>query len=507
MNVCSTTLGWSLLACALWAADPRPLAFSQLSIERQAAIERRLARAPVAERDAPYSTPMYYLLHKGFKDGIDGELFLESNRPDWQEELIRDWHELGLTSTHFVTTPGNWDNPHVVKAIRDYFALSVKYGLRVGIRLAGDTKIGGIEREGWDLHPGNPHNKIPAYVDWVKRVAEAGKGRVDYYVVGDEVNSSGWEERAGAGKTRGVTTATEKRWTPEVYMKVLPLITNAIRGVDPKAKTSMFGMNGLDWTYVQGLFRAGYAKYADGVAANIDFGRFPSDKLKEFVENVKAEAPGFSFFSNGVGYVGARDTTFNPTNHKYTVYSDKEQAIRIAKIMFKAFDAGWDSAPYYIAVRQWILPDGQRAPHWYGFFGFTDLVVDKFGKLTTRRYPGWYAYQTVAHVFDSKSKISAAPFNVSTDTVVSTMRTLVRNGYECLIVLWNESRETTPTTLTLPTQRFVYPRRISLYNYQMATDISYRFDQGGGLVLENVLVGTEPVLIRLVAEQPEFGDT
>ena len=80
--------------------------FSSLPIARRRAIENRLEPPPTARRAAPYSTPMYYLLARGYRDGVGsmdptpaGNLILDRNRPDWQETILRDWVELGLISS------------------------------------------------------------------------------------------------------------------------------------------------------------------------------------------------------------------------------------------------------------------------------------------------------------------------------------------------------------------------------------------------------------------------
>ena len=147
------------------AADPtrEGPAFSSLSISQRREIETYLAPPHLAQRNSPYSTPMYYLLHKGYRDGVGamdpiptGNLVLDRNRPDWQEVILRDWVELGLTSSLFLTTPQDWSNPHIIQAIEDYFTISKKLGLRVAIRLGGDSTLQGIEGSGWALHPQNP---------------------------------------------------------------------------------------------------------------------------------------------------------------------------------------------------------------------------------------------------------------------------------------------------------------------------------------------------------------
>jgi len=482
----------------------KPIAFSELPLVKQRAIEERVAPPPVAQRDAPYSTPMYYLFSKGYQDGVGaavgkGNLVLDRNRPDWQEDLLKNWVELGLTSTHFLTYPSQWEDPYAVQAIEDYFALSKKQGLRIGLRLGGDQSFGGLEGSGWDLHPNNPENRIDEYIAWAKKVAAMGKGRVDYYVLGDELNLGRWEAPTGqAGKTRGYKAEEGKKWTPDVYMKVFAKLSQAIKSVDPQAKVSMFGMGGLDWDYVDGLFKAGYARYADGVAANI--GNQPYEKIQNFVKNVMAVAPHFKFYSNGVGYVGVKDTNFYPTNSKGK-YTELEHGILVGKIMFRCFDAGWDSTPYYIVVRQWQLADGSYAPHWYGFFGFLEPVLDKYDNMTFKKYPGWYSFQTISHIFYSKSNTKLAPYKMKLSKDVDFSRVYLRNNYECLLVLWNnKAGKKTTTSITLPNQKYKYPVHINLCNYRQYNDLPYQLNTDGSLVIPDVKVTDRPVIIRLIAE-------
>jgi hypothetical protein len=445
---------------------------------------------------------MYYLLCEGYQDGVGamvgkGNLVLDRNRPDWQEELIKDWVDLGLTSTHFLTYPSQWEKSSTIEAIEDYFRISEKYGMKIGIRLGGDKSFGGLEGSGWDLHPKNPNNRIDEYIHWAKRVATKGKGRVNYYVLGDELNLGGWEAPTGeAGKTEGHRVDDDKKWTPDIYMRVFPKLAGAIKMIDPAVKVSMFGMGGLDWDYVDGLFNAGYAKYADGVAANI--GNKPAKEIQQFVHNVLNIAPHFKFYSNGVGYVRAKNTNFYPTNTTGK-YDDEAQGIEVAKIMFRGFDAGWESTPYYIVVRQWQLADGTFAPHWYGLMGFTDLLLDPYDNLTFKHYPGWYSFQTIAHIFYSRSKTAPASFQIKMSKPVDFYRVYTRNNYECLLVFWNNEEKEESVNIILPTQQYLYPVKISLFNYRELTDVAYQLQGENELVMPDVRIGQAPVIIRLVA--------
>jgi hypothetical protein len=473
-------------------------AYSSLPANKRQAIEKRIAPPEISKRDAPFSTPMYYLLRKGYRDGRKKEFVLKRSRPDWQEVLMKDWAELGLTSTLFLTSPTHWDRKYIVEQIRCYFDLSKKYGLAVGIRLGGDRKLGGISGSGWDLHPKNPKNRIDEYVQWAKQVAAEGKGKVAYYVIGDEVNSNYWEKADGKGGTKyGHQAPEEYRWTPKIYLQVFKQIAAGIKSVDPKAKVAMFGMAGMDWPYAKELLDLGFAKYGDAVSANV-IRLKPYKQVVDFANNVKKAAPGFKIYSNGVGYVGSTSAIPNPVNQKYKVYSDDEQAVRLARRMFMYYSAGWNRTPYYITVRQWEMPDGKIYPHWYGVFGITTLVVDKDDKLTIKRHPAWYAYQTIANIFYSQSKTVPAKFKVEYSVPVDFAKVYTRNDYECLIVLWND-KETKTTTAILPLQKYAYPVRISLANYKKTTDLPYQM-KDGKLIIPGLKVGRKPVIIRLLAE-------
>jgi hypothetical protein len=488
--------------------NAEPMAFSQLSIQQQRQVEMRLAPPPISQRDVPYSTPMYYLFHKGFQAGIgsafperNGTFSLKANRPDWQEALIRDWVELGLTSTLYLTTPSEWEDPYLLQAMHDYIRLSRKHGLKVAIRLSGDDKIGGLEASGWDLHPLNPANKLEEYLAWAGQVADALRGKVDHYILGDELNLGWWERPEGSdGETKQAKVEKERRWTPEIYMKVFPLIAQTLKEKDPKIDVSMFGMSGLDWDYVSALLEQGYADDADGIAVNFDIiNRVPD--VYSFASKVRRAQPTFKVFSNGVGYIAARDTNYYPTNYGGESYSDYDQAALVAKTMFFSFDADFHSAPYYTIIRQWVLPDGSAAPHWYGMFGFADLCVDDYNHLTVKHHPAWYAFQTIANIFYSRSATQPASFKLQLSQPVDFQRVYVRNDYELLIVLWNDEAEPREVSVTVPTRKFSYPVQVDLFNYHKTMDIAYHLEGNDSLVMTNITVSDQPVILRLVHEK------
>jgi hypothetical protein len=174
--------------------------------------------------------------------------------------------------------------------------------------------------------------------------------------------------------------------------------------------------------------------------------------------------------------------------------------------MFLAFNYGWDSAPYYIVLRQWVLPDGTPAPHWYGFFGFCDFLVDEHDNLTVKRYPGWHAYATIAHIFHSKAATRPTSFQIDADQNVDHKWAFERYDYECLLMLWNDGVEgDETTTLTLPTTKYTYPVRVSLLNRHVTTDLPYHVGDGK-IIIPDVQIGEAPVIIRLVAEDQKYAE-
>jgi len=476
--------------------------YSDLSPDRQAAIRAKISVPPLSARDAPYSTPMYYLMHQGFTDGDRQQLRLQRNRPDWQEALLRDWSEMGLTATHFLVTPSHFTDPHQTQALQDYLDLSGKYGMKVGLRLSGDEALGALEGNGWKLHPGNPDNRLEDYLDWVGSVATFFCERAVYYIVGDELSPMAWEERDAEGKTVRKTEADPARqWDPQTYLQVFSRIAETIHKRDPEVPVSMFASNGLRPDYVIGLLDAGYGDHTGAFAANLIHSRVSPSKLHNFMQMLQGRVRNCQLVSSGVGYVAACDTVHYPVNHgEKPVLGDVAQAVEVARMMFTCFDAGMDYAPYYINVRQWVLPDGSTAPHWYGFFGFTDLCVDDYGHLTVKRYPAWYAFQTIAHIFYSRSVTQPAPITLRLGQPVDFLRVYVRNDYELLIVLWNDADEPRNVSLTLPGRKFAYPVQVNLFNYHLAHDVPYLLTEKDKLLIPQIQVGRAPVILRLVAE-------
>ena len=110
-----------------------------------------------------------------------------------------------------------------------------------------------------------------------------------------------------------------------------------------------------------------------------------------------------------------------------------------------------------------------------------------------------------ATVFDTlgryKGRTKPAPFDIKLDKPVDFSRIYVRDDVECLLVLWNKEPLEEKVRLTLPVQKYLYPVKISLFNYREITDIPYQLEGEKILIFPELKIGQIPVIIRLVAEK------
>jgi len=486
----------TVLAGQTFAAEP----FSQLSAEQQQILRQLVEPPPLAERVGPYSTPMYYLMHRGFEyDGAmeaiaekrcydkskPGPVFeswkLERNRPDWQEAMIADWADLGLNNTHLNVYPVDDSlelEDDYVQALEDFVALSHKYGLKVGVRL---DALGGYEM--WPVHPRNPDNVIAEYLVYAQRIAQVLKGQTAYYVLGDELYLDEPYDKEHP----------ERTWTPEDYMDYFKQVSAAIKGVDPDAKVSMYGAESGKWRDVLKLLSMGYADHGEGVALN----HYSYLTATELYDEVRRVAPQMKFYSNGVGYCST--TTAQPRypeGDSYTPHPTEEtHAAAVAKQVFGWWDAGADTVPYYIVLRNWEI-GSEVYPRWFGFFGIQDFVVGEDDQLTVRRHPGWYAYQTITHTFYNRGELEKPGFTIDSSEEMDFQRAYVRkhdSGQELLLVLWNNSP--IDTTLTLHTDAYAHPVKVDLLNYQDWSDLPH--EARGDSVELKLTADQTPTIIRL----------
>lgn len=489
-------LGMSAIASA--ATGP---AFSSVSREKEEQIQMMVHTPPEAQRYGCYSTPMYYLMYKGYtydgsmdkgptgrtyikdKPGPDyGHWELKRNRPDWQEAMIKDWAELGLNNTHLDLYPihDSYDAPaDFLQAVSDFVRLSGKHGLKVGVRLDLPVKD-----NSWDVNPDNPANHMGQYLGWIGSMVERTKGHAAYYVLGDELTLHEKSEQ----------NLPPHSWTVPGYMTYFKQVSRAIKKIDPDAKVSMFAASSGEWFNVLNLLKDGYAKYGDAVAINY----YNYTDVPKFFQQAKELAPGLMFLSNGVGYCsyGGAEPRY-PEGDPYSKYpTEKAHGDAIAKNMFAWWDLGAATAPYYISLRNWVI-DGKVYPRWFGFFGFEDYVI-KDDKLTVKRYPGWYALQTITHTFYNRDQFKKPAFGVSSSADLTMLRAYehkVKGGSELVLMLWNDTG-TKKTSLDIASTDYLYPVRIDNFNYEKWSDVPYTTDQGHTRI--DLEVGSEPVILRLV---------
>ena len=472
-----------------------------------------------------YSTPMYYLMTKGYsydgtldqepgkrcysnmrdKEGPNyGNWKLDRNRPDWQEVLIRNWAELGLNNTHLNIYCENGSlilTDSYRKAIEDFVKLSEKHGLKVGVRL---DALGSYVA--WEMNPDNPDNQIEEYIGWVKQIAEILKGKTAYYVLGDEMTLykkdaedidiiADPDNPDDQIATRKASKLDPKKWTPEKYLQYFKRVSTTIKSVDSNAIVSMFAASSGEWFNILYLLKIGYAQYGDAVAINY----YNYQDVPRFFDDAKKLAPNLIFLSNGVGYTST--ATAQPRYPQGDPYSklptEEAHGNVVAKNMFAWWDLGAATAPYYITLRNWVIND-KIYPRWFGFFGFEDYVIDKNDNMTVKRYPGWYAFQTIAHTFYNRDQFIKPEFEVASSTDLTMFRAYqhkLSNGSELLLMLWND-KGAISTTINIASHLYRYPVKISTFNYNTWADIPYNFNAAGCTI--KLDVDQDPLIIRLV---------
>jgi len=465
--------------------EPPGPRFSSLPPGRQAALRRAAAPVPLPRRRAPYSTPMYYLTYKGrgFGRREDRSPRLDRARPDWQEAIVRDWVELGLTSLHLYFHCQRKGPSAGVLHREEWLTvkrLCEEYGLGIGARLdlhnAGKTP-------GWGVHPLNPDRDMDAYLNWVREIAGMLKGTARYYVISDELNFGRVPPEKGG-------------WTAELYMQVWSQVAAAIRSVDPAPRVSMFAASSSFWSDVRSMLAIDeYRRTAKAVAINVPHYR----AVPVYMADLKRVAPEVQLLSSGVGYISSGEVAIrNPAGDKYRRYSDHEQACVIAKCMFTWWEVGAGVAPYYITLRSWVIR-GKTYPRWFGFFGIEDYVVGDDDRLSVKHYPAWYAFQTVARTFHDRPSFRRASFPVEPSAGVSKLSAFVRGESELVLILWQDFRKTGFVDVRIESARFKHAVRVDLFDKSNWQDVPYTVAPDGTVTLRDVRVGFEPTIIRLFA--------
>jgi hypothetical protein len=284
-----------------------------------------------------------------------------------------------------------------------------------------------------------------------------------------------------------------KYWNADVYLKFCRQAADVIHKADPAIKVSMYSTSPARWREVIGLLKSGYAKYGDGVAIN----HYDYRVVKQFKEDLKKYSPEkkLLFLSNSVGYIACDTTERNPPTDRYARCNDLDQAAMIARTMYSWWDADTDVEPYYICLRTMVYR-GKRIPHWYGLFGFMDFIIDEKDQATIQHYPGWYAYQTVAQVFDDRDAFTEPAFVVESEPQAEFVKAHEQKGKELLLICWGKGK----TNVRIASKDYVYPAQIDLLDYQRWKDIPATKDNNNGVTLADVPLTLAPTIIRLVAK-------
>lgn len=281
----------------------------------------------------------------------------------WQHEKLEgDWWKGKYPESMF--------GENYLKMIDLFVDLCNEMGIRPALRLGDFNRQTGL----W--HPADPSGDIEPYTEWVGRMVSRYRGKVDHYVIGDEL------KRGYADWWKG---------TPEQYLRdfVIP-ISQVIRANDPQAKISSCGTEPAGWQLE--LIRLGLPDYADGVALNLWRRNLENLELvTQFMRDAKALWPEVKFYSNGVGY-GER-----------VGLNDRAQAARIAQTMFDLWDLGWDSAPNYV-YRFSVTADTNQD------FGLIGIPMDDEPLQVT---DAWRAYQTIAHTYYNRDEMVDPDFEIT----------------------------------------------------------------------------------------------
>lgn len=455
--------------------------FFALTDDQQQAVRKSVAPPPLAQRRNPYSTPMYYPMWG--ETSFDGTL-----HADWQEALIRDWAEVGMTQLHFYAYPDGVGTEtrtyDVTEATREGIAmfrrLCRKYGIKIGMRVdlpysldnSGKLPIGDY----WIAHPRNPDNELKPYWEWLAGIVSQFKGNLEYVILGDEID---WKEKD-----------REKAWSAEIYMEVFRQAADTIHKADPETKVSMYGASSGRWNEVIGLLQSGYTDYGDAIAIN----HYDYTVISGFKEDLKKYSPDkkLALLSNGVGYIASDTPHRNPPEDPYSRYNDRDQAAMIARTMYTWWDIDADVAPYYICLRGYTYK-GEYHPWWYGFFGFMDLVIDENDQPSIKRYPGWYAFRTIAAVFHDRPSFTEPSFRVEAPGGAGYLKAHERAGQELLIIAWGNGK----TDLRIGTTEYGFPVRVDLMDHNQWTDVPAVSDESG-VTLQDIELELAPTIIRLV---------
>ncbi len=185
-----------------------------------------------------------------------------------------------------------------------------------------------------------------AYFHYLKNLVSRLKGRVGFYVLGDEYDM--------------IYHATDQH--PHIlrqYYDFFCKVSTLIREIDPEAKVVVYafawGPN-VTLDSMATMTDWGLDDYASGVAVNVPYGyAYNPDYLRAFASAITDMSPDFELFANGFGYVSDE-------------ISQPAQAVRLAQLMVAMWQANWSYSPYYLPASipkpwssgMWVVNSAQR---------------------------------------------------------------------------------------------------------------------------------------------------
>ncbi|MCH2131433.1 MAG: hypothetical protein MK179_20010 [Pirellulaceae bacterium] len=385
----------------------------------------------------------------------------------WQMETLGGKYEAEMGYR-----PGLFGEPSR-KAFENYIRISEELGMKSAVRVGTFRSTKGL------FHPMDKTGDVRRYADWLRGFARRYRGKIEHYVVGDELNKS-----FPAWKWRG---------TPEECLRMFIPIARAIHDGDPGAKVSPASTSSspaTDW--IMRLIELGLPQHADGVACHFNHQRIEDlDEIKDLMRRVRAVWPEAKFYGNGFGYVD------NTRLH------DHRQAGIVAQCAFTLWDIGWDSFPYYTYRFSRTADTRQN-------FGLMQPAV---GGKPAQYSDAWKAYATIAHTFYNRSELASPAFKIQlrqTETLAEiegvrftiappnpVMRAFIRKEKELLIYLaYRKFREPVAGTwnMELDTDEWETPELISLLDHRVRRPMATERTKGR-LTVKEIPVGLHPVIL------------
>ena len=392
----------------------------------------------------------------------------------WQMETMEGNYEADMGYR-----PGTFGAP-MRKAFENYIRISQELGMKCAIRVGTFRSTNGL------FHPMDKTGDVEPYANWLREFARKYQGKIEHYVVGDELNKSfpKWNWRG----------------TAEECMRLFVPIARAIHGGDPQAKVSPASTSSspaTDW--IMQLIELGLPQHADGIACHFNHHRIEDlAEIKDLMRQVRAVWPEAKFYGNGFGYADN------------TGLHDQRQAGIVAQSAFTLWDIGWDSFPYYTYRFSRTADTRQN-------FG---LMQPAIGGKPAQYSDAWKAYATIAHTFYNRSELTTPTFNIQLrqsemlakiDGVRFTiappnpiLRTFIRNNNELLVYLaYRKFREPLEGIwdLELTTDQWESAEMISLLDHRVRKPVpSIRVD--GKLILKRIPVGLQPAILSIRKTQP-----